>query len=140
MGWTRATGRQYCRAGQRGANALTEGEWALVEPFLPKAKETGRPGTTELRAVVDALFYIAWTGCQWRALPERFPPVSTVQRYFHAWRDSGLWRTINFHLVAARMALGREVSPPAPVVRMPARRSRAANATSSPMPRDTWSG
>jgi transposase len=117
MSWTKATRRQYCRAGQRGANALTDGEWALIEPFMPKVKKTGRPRTTELRAVVDALLYIAWTGCQWRALPDRFPPVSTVQRYFYAWRDAGLWRTINFHLVAAaRIAGGREASPTAGVI------------------------
>jgi transposase len=117
MGWTKATRRQYCRAGHRGANALTDGEWALIAPFMPNRKATGRPRTTELRAVVDALLYIAWTGCQWRALPERFPPVSTVQRYFYAWRDSGLWRKINFHLVAAaRVALGREASPTAGVI------------------------
>ena len=96
---------------------MTDVEWALIAPFMPKAKGTGRPRTTELRAVVDALLYIAWTGCQWRALPERFPPVSTVQRYFYAWRDDGLWRTINFHIVAeARMALGREASPTAGVI------------------------
>ena len=46
-----------------------------------------------------------------------FPPVSTVQRYFYAWRDNGLWKTINFHLVAAaRLALGREASPSAGVI------------------------
>jgi transposase len=96
---------------------LADREWALIEPFMPKAKETGRPRTTELRSVVDGLLYIAWTGCQWRALPERFPPVSTVQRHFHAWRDDGLWRTINFHVVAAaRVALGREASPTAGVI------------------------
>lgn len=117
MGWTKATRRQYCRAGQRCANALSDGEWALIAPFLPQEKATGRPRTTELRAVVDAVLYIAWTGCQWRALPDGFPPVSTVQRYFYAWRDSGLWRTINFHLVtAARLALGREASPTAGVI------------------------
>lgn len=61
--------------------------------------------------------YIAWTGCQWRALPPHFPPVSTVRRYFYGWRDSGLWHTINFHLVAtARKAAGREASPSAGVI------------------------
>ncbi|MER8963681.1 IS5 family transposase [Mesorhizobium sp. M0701] len=117
MGWTETTRRRYCRAGQRDANALTDREWALIEPFLPGTKTTGRPRTTELRAVVDVLLYIAWTGCQWRALPDRFPPVSTVQRYFYAWRDNGLWKTINFHLVAAaRLALGREASPSAGII------------------------
>ncbi|MER8608944.1 transposase [Mesorhizobium sp. M1233] len=84
MGWTETTRRRYCRAGQRDANALTDREWALIEPFLQGTKATGRPRTTELRAVVDALLYIAWTRCQWRALPDRFPPVSTVQRYFYS--------------------------------------------------------
>lgn len=117
MSWTKAARRRYCRAGQRGANAMTDTEWALIEPFMPKEKKTGRPRTTELREVVDALLYIAWTGCQWRALPDRFPPVSTVQRYFYAWRDAGLWRTINFHLIAAaRLAVGREASPTAGVI------------------------
>ncbi len=59
MGWMEATRRQYCRAGQRDANALTDGEWALIEPFMPGTRATGRPRTTELRAVVDALLYIA---------------------------------------------------------------------------------
>ncbi|WP_342242267.1 IS5 family transposase [Inquilinus sp. OTU3971] len=117
MGWTEATRGQYCRAGRRDANALTDKEWELIEPFLPRAKATGRPRTTDLRAVVDALLYIAWTGCQWRALPDRFPPVSTVQGYFYTWRDSGLWKTINFHLVAAaRLARGREASPSAGII------------------------
>ncbi|BAB52326.1 transposase [Mesorhizobium japonicum MAFF 303099] len=117
MGWTEATRRQYCRAGQRDANALTDREWAAIEPSMPVAKATGRPRTTELRAVMDALLYIAWTGCQWRALPDRFPPVSTVKRYFYAWRDNGLWKSINFHLVAAaRLALGREASPSAGII------------------------
>ncbi|TJW15542.1 MAG: IS5 family transposase [Mesorhizobium sp.] len=117
MGWTETTRQQYCRAGQRNANLLTDREWELIEPFMPRSKATGRPRTTELRAVVDALLYIAWTGCQWRALPDHFPPVSTVQRYFYAWRDEGLWKTINFHLVAAaRLALGREASPSAGII------------------------
>ncbi|RJT30063.1 transposase [Mesorhizobium waimense] len=151
MGWTETTRRQYCRAGHRDANAMTDREWALIEPFLPGAKATGRPRTTELRAVVDALLYIAWTGCQWRALPDRFPPVSTVQRYFYAWRDNGLWRTINFHwwLRHAWPSVARRARAPASstanrqrprtlpvcVATTPARRSKAASAISSPTPR-----
>ena len=89
----------------------------MIEPFMPAEKRMGRPRTTDLRAVVDAILYMAWTGCQWRALPPHYPPVSTVRRYFYAWRDSRLWRTINFHLVvAAREAKGREASPSAGVI------------------------
>src|SRR3546814_18228279 len=60
---------------------------------------------------------MASTGCQWRMLPNDFPPVSTVRRYFYDWRDNGLLRTINHHLVmATREAMGREASPSAGVV------------------------
>lgn len=54
----------------------------------------GRPRTTDLREVMNAILYIATTGCQWVQLPKDFPPYSTVQRYFYDWRDSGLLQTI----------------------------------------------
>src|SRR3546814_7049120 len=78
---------------------------------------SGRPRTTDLRDVFDAILYMASTGCQWRMLPNDFPPVPTVRRYFYDWRDNGLLRTINHHLVmATREAMGREASPSAGVV------------------------
>jgi transposase len=84
---------------------------------MPERKKTGRPREVSLRAVVDAIFFIGWTGCQWRALPPDFPAVSTVQRYFYAWRENGVLALINFHLVAAaRVAAGREASPTAGVI------------------------
>ncbi|CCV09066.1 transposase [Mesorhizobium metallidurans STM 2683] len=63
MGWDGCHPSAILPTGQRNANALTDSEWAVIEPFLPGAKPTGRPRTTELRSVVDALLYIAWTGC-----------------------------------------------------------------------------
>jgi transposase len=66
---------------------------------------------------VNAIFYIAQTGCQWRLLPKDFPPYSTVQRYFYAWRDSGLWQSINHVLLMdVREQAGREASPTAGVI------------------------
>ncbi len=62
---------------------LTDREWALIAPLLPGAKRGGRPRTTDLRAVVDAILYLASSGCQWRMPPKDFPPVSTVQGYFY---------------------------------------------------------
>jgi transposase len=59
MGWAEATRQQYCRAGQRDSNALTDVEWAFIEPFMPGMKTTRRSRKTALRAVVDALLYIA---------------------------------------------------------------------------------
>lgn len=57
---------------------LTDQEWAILEPLIPPTKEGGRPRTTEMREVLNALFYVDRTGCQWRALPHDFPPWSTV--------------------------------------------------------------
>ncbi len=68
----------------------TDDQWALVEPLLPPAPTGGRPRKTSLRDVLDAIFYITRTGCQWRYLPHDFPPKSTVWRYFQQWRDDGI--------------------------------------------------
>jgi putative transposase len=70
---------------------------------------------TDLRDVINSIFYIAQTGCQWRLLPKDFPPYTTVQRYFHAWRDSGVWQTINHVLLmdVAKPPDARQVRPPA---------------------------
>jgi len=96
---------------------LTGREWELIAPLLPLAKRGGRPRTTDLRAVVDAILYIASSGCQWRMLPKDFPPISTVQGYFYAWRDSFLWQSINHLLVMSTRELeGREASPTAGVI------------------------
>jgi len=115
--WTEITRPQYEREGRRYASDATDAEWSLIAPFFPAAKPGGRPRTTNLRDVFDAILYMASTGCQWRMLPNDFPPVSTVRRYFYDWRDNGLLRTINHHLVmAAREAMGRDASPTAGVV------------------------
>ena len=115
--WTEITRRKYEREGQRYASDLTDGEWALIEPHMPAAKRLGRPRETELRNVLDAILYIARTGCQWRMLPKDFPPFTTVQGYFYDWRDDGLFEKINFALLLqARQAAGREPSPSAGVI------------------------
>src|ERR1700694_4143064 len=112
--WTEITRRKYERAGQRYASDLTDAEWALIEPHMPAVKRLGRPRETELRSVLDAILYIARTGCQWRMLPKDFPPFTTVQGYFYDWRDDGLFEKINFELLLqAREAAGREPSPSA---------------------------
>jgi transposase len=115
--WTEITRPQYQRKGLRYASDVTEAEWQVIAPQLPAAKLLGRPRKTALSAVVNALFYIARTGCQWRMLPRDFPHYSTVQRYFYAWRDDGTLARINFELLLqAREAAGREASPTAGVI------------------------
>ena len=117
MAWTELTRRQHARTGTRYASDLTDAEWLVLEPFLPPRKATGRPRTTSLRDVLDAILYIATTGCQWRMLPNDFPPVSTVRGYFYAWRNDGLLSEINRKLVkAARLAEGRKAQPTAGVI------------------------
>lgn len=114
MAWTKITRRKYRRDGLRYASDLTDEEWALIEPLLPGAFRRGRPRVTALRSVVEAIFYIATTGCQWRQLPKDFPPYSTVQGYFYAWARSGLMASVNHLLVMAlREKVGREASPSA---------------------------
>lgn len=70
-----------------------------------------------MRSVLEAILYIASSGCQWRMLPGDFPPVSTVRGYFYAWRATGLWETINQLLVmTAREIEGKEAQPTAGVI------------------------
>jgi transposase len=89
--WTEITRRKYEREEQRYASDLTDAEWALIEPHMPAAKRLSRPRATELRSVLDAILYIARTGCQWRMPPKEFPPFTTVQGYSYDWRDNGLF-------------------------------------------------
>lgn len=117
MAWTETTRPDYARAYCRYASDLTDRQWGLIAPFMPPPRRLGRRRTTDLREVVNAVFYIASAGCQWRMLPKDFPPYSTVQGYFYEWRDSGLWRTIsNMLVMAARELEGREASPTAGVI------------------------
>ncbi len=117
MPWTDITRRDYARKAARYASDLSDGEWALIAPLLPGPKPVGRPRVANLREVANAILYMVSTGCQWRMLPKDFPPFTTVQNYFYAWRDMGVLRAINNTLVmAAREQEGREASPTAGVI------------------------
>jgi len=117
MVWTDITRPQYERNYGRYASDCRDKEWQLIEPYLPPKKRIGRPRTTQMRDVWDAIQYMASTGCQWAMLPNDFPPPSTVQRYFYDWRDNGILHQINHALVMiAREKEGREASPSAGVI------------------------
>ena len=91
---------------------LTDAAWAWVAPVLPAARPGGRPRTTNLRAVLNAIFYLVRTGCQWRLLPREFPPYGTVYHYFQALQNSGVW--VHLHRVLyeqARRDAGRAACP-----------------------------
>ncbi len=74
--WTKITRPKYERDLLRYASDLTDGEWKVLEPLLPRAKALGRPRTTALREVVNAILYLLRSGCPWRMLPRDFPPRS----------------------------------------------------------------
>jgi putative transposase len=117
MPWTDTARAEHSRNTGRYPSDMLDREWALIAPLLPAAKPGGRPRTTDLREVMNAILYIASSGCQWRALPKDFPPMTTVQGYFYAWRDMGLFAAINHLLVmSARELEGREASPTAGVI------------------------
>ncbi|MDP7234746.1 MAG: IS5 family transposase, partial [Alphaproteobacteria bacterium] len=96
---------------------LSDAEWALVEPLIPPAKRGGRRRSVDVREVLNGIFYVLWTGCQWTALPKDLPPKSTVYDYFSLWEWDGTLERIHHALyVAVREAQGREASPSAAVI------------------------
>ena len=70
---------------------LTDAQSALVVPHIPAAKTGGRPGTTDVRALFDAIIYLLRAGCQLRQLPSDFLPWPIVHGYFRGWRMTGVW-------------------------------------------------
>ena len=117
MAWTEITRRQHDRRSLRYASDCTDAEWALVAPFMPTPSKVGRPRTTDLREVWNAIQYRAATGCQWALLPKDFPPFTTVQHYFYRLRDSGVLDILNETLaMAARLIAGREPQPTAGII------------------------
>ncbi len=72
----------------------------------------GRPRTTELRAILTAIFYLLRTGCQWRLLPREFPAWGTVYHYFRTWKNTGVWTGIQQTVYEqVRREAGRSACP-----------------------------
>ena len=115
--WTPAARAQHNRDGLRYPSDLTDHEWAILEPLMPPSRRTGRRRVWSWRDILDAIFYVLRGGIPWCMLPRVFPPRETVWRWFAAWRDSGLFETINHHLLLRdRERVGREASPSAAVL------------------------
>jgi putative transposase len=99
--------------------ALSDDQYRLLEPLIPPAKSGGRPRRTDMRRLLDGLFYVVRTGCQWRHLPSppAFPPWSTVYGYFRTFLRDGVWESMRHHLVVMlRESDGREASPMAVII------------------------
>lgn len=96
---------------------LTEDEWKQLEALIPPAKHGGRKRGVEMREVLNAIFYVLKTGCQWDMLPHDFPPKGTVYDYFNKWSKDGTWERMSAKLrVQVRFAEGREATPSAAIV------------------------
>jgi len=90
---------------------LTDAQWAIIEPLIPTSV-VGRPRTHDLREVLNAIFYLNRSGCQWDMLPHDLPAKSTVHDYFAQWRDDGTWqRIVDALRPKVRTAAGREPTP-----------------------------
>ena len=99
--------------------ALTDDQWRMLRPLIPPAKSGGRPRTTDMRRLLDSVFYLLRTGCQWRHLPPppAFLPWPTVYGYFRAFLGMGVWESMRHHLVVMlREGAGREPSPTAAII------------------------
>jgi len=149
--WTAEHRRAAGRHGLRYSSDLTDAEWALVKPMIPPARHGGRKRSINVREVLNAIFYVLWTGCQWKALPKDLPPKSTVYDYLDLWNWDGTLERIHHALyVEVREQAGREASPTTAIIDSQsakgaqkgglcsmlqattrARRSRAASGTSS---------
>ena len=96
---------------------LSEKEWRIILPFIPPAKEGGRPRSLSIREMLNAIFYILRAGCAWRMLPNGFPVWQMVHGYFRQWKKAGVWEAINDALrEAVRLEAGREAQPSAAII------------------------
>jgi putative transposase len=82
----------------RYTSDLTDTEWNLIAYCFPAPCTKGRPREHSFRELLNAIFFLNKTGCQWRNLPEHFAPWGTVYHYFRRWKKDGLWEAIHTHL------------------------------------------
>lgn len=112
-------GRQ--RAHRLYPSDLTDEEWRVIKPLIPRktgrGRGRGRPRILSMRAVLNALFYLERTGCQWDYIPNTYPKRSSVRYYYDAWRVDGTWEQINTALrERVRKQAGKEPEPSAAII------------------------
>ena len=95
--WANENRSRYDCSKLRYPSDLTDKEWTLIAPVIPRAKRGGKR-TVDLREVVNGLMYVLSTGCQWRAIPKDMPPRSTVNGYFSLWDYDGTLDRIHHSL------------------------------------------
>lgn len=91
---------------------LSDEQWLLVEPLMPRAKKSGRRRQVPLRSILCAIFYLLRSGCQWRMLPKDLPKWQLVYHYFALWRDDGTIELIHDRLRSqVRQQAGKKAAP-----------------------------
>lgn len=132
---------------------LSDAEWKVIAPLLPAPKGFGHPREVNLREILNAIFYVQRSGCQWEMLPHDLPPHDTVYGYFSKWHRKGIWQQIHDPLRhQLRQRSGRQADSAVAIadspsvkttekrgrstVLMVARRLRGVNAISSSLPKD----
>src|SRR3989441_7725993 len=105
------------RSRKKYLSDLTDEQWAIVEPLIPPAKQSprgGRPRQVEMREVLNTIFSLNRSGCQWEMLPHDLLPKSTVYDYFAQWRNDGTWAALVKALrERTRVEAGHEPTPSA---------------------------
>ena len=115
--WTDEDRTRYDRSKLRYPSDLTDEEWALIKPEIPRAKRGGNKRTVDIREVFNGLMYLLSTGCQWRAMPKDLPARSTVNFYFCRWQHDGTLTRLHHALyVRCREQAEREASPSAAII------------------------
>jgi len=99
------------------ASDLTNTQWKIIAPLIPPEKPRGRKRWVDIRAVLNAIFYLLRTGCAWRMLPHEYPHWKTVYYYFRTWKNDGTWKNIHDRLrEKVRVHAGREKEPSAGII------------------------
>src|SRR5690348_12174292 len=91
---------QMCKGANRKRypSDLTDAQWELIEPFLPKISPLATVETIDRREIMNAIFYVLRTGCSWRQMPHDLPNGKTAHHYFRIWTKLGIWELIMDHL------------------------------------------
>jgi putative transposase len=105
------------REKKRYSSDLTTGQWLVIKPLIPDAKKGGRPRTTDIREVMNGIFYRLKNGCTWENLPKDFPKSKTVYDYYQKWSVDGTIEKIHDSLRrAVRLEAGKEETPTAGII------------------------
>ncbi len=103
---------------RRYTSDMSDKQWQTIQPLLPLARDgQGRPIELDMRQVVNAIFYIVRTGCQWENMPKDYPNHNSVYYHYRKWCCDGTWQRVNEALrQQERQQQGRQPEPSAAII------------------------